>query len=299
MRSKGAAEFLLLSVLFLLAAVVPVQAAPQEATVSDALQAGIIEYEEPEGLVHLAPKFEWTEENRFLLSFRVTNKTNVNVPETEVVLQLSGTGENAAEDVEEFIFEESIHAAPESYPGTAVIAGEGKTLRVLLTDFQPGDEYQFSAEGTAGTEAGVPEVRAFLILRGYGLEHGTESVVEVPERQTVEEEPEVEVTVLLTVQLIENGKEPVPAQYAYIYDDVAEIYTDTVSEQAVRRLHFLPFTGESGTRSVSFPILAAAALSVMLSTFAAMNHFLVRRAVRQNETGKAGQRRGNISKTDC
>ena len=292
MRSKGAAGFLLLSVLFLLAAVVPVQAAPQEATASDALQEEIIEYEEPEGLVHLAPKFEWTEENRFLLSFRVTNRTNVIVPETEVVLQLSGTGEDAAEDAEEFLFEENIHAVPEEYPGTAVIAGEGKTLRVLLTDFQPGAEYQFSAEGTAGTEAGVPEVRAFLILRGYGLEHGTESIVEVPERQAAEEEPEEEVTVLLTVQLIENGKEPVPAQYAYIYDDVAEIYTDTVSEQAVRRLHFLPFTEESGTRSVSFPISAAAALCVMLSTFAAMNHFLVKRAVRQNEAGKAGRRTG-------
>ena len=94
MRSKGAAGFLLLAVLFLLAAVVPVQAAPQEATASDALQEEIIEYEEPEGLVHLAPKFEWTEENRFLLSFRVTNRTNVIVPETEVVLQLSGTGED-------------------------------------------------------------------------------------------------------------------------------------------------------------------------------------------------------------
>ena len=46
MRSKGAAGFLLLSVLFLLAAVVPVQAAPQEATVSDALQVEIIEYAE-------------------------------------------------------------------------------------------------------------------------------------------------------------------------------------------------------------------------------------------------------------
>ena len=310
MRSKGV-KILLLSILFLLAAVIPAQAEPQEemqeaaqegmqeATVSDASLEEIIEYEEPEGLVHLLPNFKWTEENRFLLSFRVINRTNVNVPETEVVLELSGTGENASADTEEFAFEESIHAAPEEYPGTAVIDGEGKTLRVLLTDFQPGAEYQFSVEGTAGAEADVPEVRASLVLRGYGLEHSTESLVEIPERLAAEEEPEEEVTILLIVQLVANGKEPVPAQFAYIYNESAEIYTDSVGEQAARRLHFLPYARESGSRSMSFPALAAAAVCVMLSTFSAMNFFLVKRAVRLNEAGKAGRRRKNISKTDC
>ena len=286
MHSKGAG-ILLLSVLFLLAAALPAQAEPQEASSSDASLEEIIEYEEPEGLIHLLPKFEWTEENGFHLSFRVINRTNVNVPETEVILQLSGTGEEAAADTEALFFEDSIHAEPEEYPGTAVIAGEGKTLRVLLTDFQPGDEYQFSAEGTAGTEAAVPEVRAFLVLRGYGLEHSTESVVEVPERQAAEE-PEEEITVLLTVQLVENGKVSVSAPFVYIYNNSAEIYTDTLSEQVARRLHFLPYASEAGSRSMSFPGLTAAAVCVMLSTFAVMNYFLVKRAVRQNEAGKAG-----------
>ena len=286
MRSKGA-RVLLLSVLFFLAAVLPAQAAPQEATTSDASLEEIVEYEEPEGLVHLLPKFEWTEENGFRLSFRVINRTNVNVPETEVVLQLSGTGENAAADTEEVFFEGSIHAEPEEYTGTAALEGDGKTLRVLLTDFQPGAEYQFSAEGTASPEAAVPEVRAFLVLRGYGLEHSTESVVEVSERQAAEE-PEEEITVLLTVELVKNGKEPVSAQFAYLYNYNEKIYAETVGERVARRLHFLPYAGESGSRSVPFPVLAAAAVCVMLSTFAVMNRFLVKRAVRQNEIGKAG-----------
>ena len=286
MRSKRAG-LLLLSVLFLLTSVVPAQAALQEATTSDASLEEIIEYEEPEGLVHLAPKFEWTEENRFLLNFRVTNRTNVMVPETEVILQLSSAGENTAADKEEFFFEGNIHTEPEEYPGTAVISGEGKMLRVLLTDFQAGAEYQFSAEGVAGTDAAVPEVRAFLVLRGYGLEHRTESAVEVPEREAAEEEQEEEITVLLTVQLVESGKESISAQYAYIYDEYAKICKDTLGERVARRLHFLPYIGEPGTRSMSFPILAAAAVCVMFSTFAVMNHFLVKRAVRQNEAGKA------------
>ena len=89
MHSKGR-YFLFLLLLFILAAAAPVMAAPQEATLSDAPAEDVIEYEEPEGLVHLEPKFEWTGDDRFLLSFRVSNRTDVLIPETEITLQFSG-----------------------------------------------------------------------------------------------------------------------------------------------------------------------------------------------------------------
>ena len=92
MHSKGR-YFLFLLLLFILAAAAPVMAAPQEAASSDAPAEEVIEYEEPEGLVHLEPEFEWTGEDRFLLSFRVSNRTDVLIPETEIIMQFSGEEE--------------------------------------------------------------------------------------------------------------------------------------------------------------------------------------------------------------
>ena len=266
--------------LFLLAASVPVLAAPQDATVSDASVEEVIEYEDPEGLVHLEPKFEWTGEDRFLLSFRVSNRTDVLIPETEMVMQFSGE-----EDAGVF-FDGSIRAEPAEYPGTALFTGGQQVLTVLLTDFQPGDDYRFYAEGSVPKESSLPDIQASLILRGYGLEHSTESQVEVPDRAA--EEPEEEITVLLVVRLLENGKEGVPAQFAYLYNNSSDIYIQGEVEQASRRMHFLPYAGEAGSRGLSFPVLASAAVCVMFSTFALMNHFLVKRAVRLKEAGKAG-----------
>lgn len=272
--------FLFLIFLFLLAASVPVLAAPQDATVSDASVEEVIEYEDPEGLVHLEPKFEWTGEDRFLLSFRVSNRTDVLIPETEMIMQFSGE-----EDAGVF-FDGSIRAEPAEYPGTALFTGGQQVLTVLLTDFQPGDDYSFYAEGSVPKESSLPDIQASLILRGYGLEHSTESQVEVPDRAA--EEPEEEITVLLVVRLLENGKEGVPAQFAYLYNNSSDIYIQGEVEQASRRMHFLPYAGEAGSRGLSFPVLASAAVCVMFSTFALMNHFLVKRAVRLKEAGKAG-----------
>ena len=279
MRNKRK-RFLSLLCLFVLAAAAPVLAAPQDATLSDASAEDVIEYEDPEGLVHLEPKFEWTGEDRFLLSFRVSNRTDVLIPETEMVMQFSGE-----EDAGVF-FDGSIRAEPEEYPGTALLTGGQQVLTVLLTDLQPGDDYRFYAEGSVPKESSLPDIQASLILRGYGLEHSTESRVEVPDRAA--EEPEEEITVLLVVRLLENGKEGVPAQFAYLYKNSSDIYIQGEVEQASRRMHFLPYAGEAGSRSMSFPVLASAAVCVMLSTFALMNHFLVKRAMRLKEAGKAG-----------
>ena len=266
--------------LFLLTAYVPALAAPQNATLSDASAEDVIEYEDPEGLVHLEPKFEWTGEDRFLLSFRVSNRTDVMIPETEMILQFSG------EEAAGASFDGTVRAEPEEYPGT-VLFTEEQSLTVLLKDVQPGEDYLLYAEGTVPKESAIPVIQAFLILRGYGLEHSTESRVEVPDR-AVAEEPEEEITVLLVVRLLENGKKGVPAQYAYIYENRAKIYTNQVGERAARKLHFLPYTGETGSRNMSFPVLAAVTACVMFSTFAVMNHFLVKHALRQNESRKAG-----------
>ena len=279
MRNKRK-RFLSLLCLFVLAAAAPVLAAPQDATLSDASAEDVIEYEDPEGLVHLEPKFEWTGEDRFLLSFRVSNRTDVLIPETEMIMKFSGEeGPGAA-------FDGTIRAEPGEYPGTALFTGGQQILTVLLTDFQPGDDYRFYAEGSVPKECSLPDIQASLILRGYGLEHSTENQVEVPDR-AVEEEPE-EITVLLVVRLLENGKEGVPAKYAYLYNHASDIYIEGEAEQAIRRMHFLPYAGESDSRSTSFPVHAAAAVCVMFSTFALMNRFLVKRAVRQRETGKSG-----------
>ena len=273
MRNKRKG-FLLLLCLFLFAVSVPALAAPQDATVSDASE-DVIEYEDPEGLVHLEPKFEWTGEDRFLLSFRISNRTDVLIPETEVIMEFSGEEDSGVS------FDGTIRAEPEEYPGTVLFTGGQQVLTVLLTDFQPGDDYRFYAEGAVPKESSLPEIQASLILRGYGLEHGTESRVEVPDR-AAEEEPE-EITVLLVVRLLENGREGVPARYAYLYNSTSDIYIDGEVEQVRRRMHFLPYAGEAGSRSMSFPALAAAAACVMFSTFALMNRLLVKRAVRQNE----------------
>ena len=267
--------------LFLLAVSVPALAAPQDATISDASAEEVIEYEDPEGLVHLEPKFEWTGEDRFLLSFRVAIRTDVLIPETEVVMQFSEEEESGVS------FDGTIRAEPEEYPGTALFTGGQQVLTVLLTDLQPGDDYRFYAEGSVPEESSLPEIQASLILRGYGLEHSTESRVEVPDR-AAQEEPEEEITVLLVVRLLENGKEGVPAQYAYLYNSATDIYIEGEAEQANRRMHFLPYAGEAGSRSMSFPVLASAVVCVMFSTFALMNRFLVKRALRQKEAGKAG-----------
>ena len=280
MRNKSKC-FLFLLLLFLLAVSVPALAAPQDATISDASAEEVIEYEDPEGLVHLEPKFEWTGEDRFLLSFRVANRTDVLIPETEVVMQFSEEEESGVS------FDGTIRAEPEEYPGTALFTGGQQVLTVLLTDLQPGDDYRFYAEGSVPEESSLPEIQASLILRGYGLEHSTESRVEVPDR-AAQEEPEEEITVLLVVRLLENGKEGVPAQYAYLYNSATDIYIEGEAEQANRRMHFLPYAGEAGSRSMSFPVLASAVVCVMFSTFALMNRFLVKRAVRQKEAGKAG-----------
>lgn len=274
-------RFKFLLFLFLLTASVPALAAPQNATLSDASAEDVIEYEDPEGLVHLEPKFEWTGEDRFLLSFRVSNRTDVMIPETEMILHFSG------EEAAGASFDGTVRAEPEEYPGTALFTGGQQVLTVLLTDILPGDDYRFYAEGTVPKESSLPDIQASLILRGYGLEHGTESRVEVPDR-AVAEEPEEEITVLLVVRLLENGKKGAPAQFAYIYENSAEIYTNQVAERASRKLHFLPYAGETGSRNMSFPVLAAVTACVMLSTFAVMNHFLVKHAVRQNESRKAG-----------
>ena len=277
MHSKGR-YFLFLLLLFILAAAAPVMAAPQEVTLNDAPAEEVIEYEEPEGLVHLEPEFEWTGEDRFLLSFRVSNRTDVLIPETEIIMQFSGEEEKAS-------FDGTVRTEPEEYPGTALFTGEQQVLTVLLTDLQPGDDYRFYAEGAVPKESSLPDIQASLILRGYGLEHGTESRVEVPDR-AVEEEPE-EMTVLLVVRLLENGKEGVPAQYAYLYNNISDIYIEGEVEQASRRMHFLPFAGDDGSRSMSFPLLAASVACVIFSTFTLLNRFLVKRAVRQRETGKS------------
>lgn len=270
--------FLFLLCLFFLAASVPALAAPQDATVSDASAEEVIEYEEPEGLVHLEPKFEWTGEDRFLLSFRISNRTDVLIPETEVIMQFSEEEDPGAS------FDGTIRAEPEKYPGTALFTGGQKVLTVLFTDLQPGEDYHFYAEGSVPKEGSLPDIQASLILRGYGLVHGTESRVEVPDRAA--EEPE-EITVLLVVRLLENGKEGVPARYAYLYNGTSDIYIEGNAEQASRRMHFLPYAREAGSRGMSFPALAASAVCVMFSTFALMNRFLVKRAVRQRETGKS------------
>ena len=279
MRNKRK-RFLSLLCLFVLAAAAPVLAAPQDATLSDASAEDVIEYEDPEGLVHLEPKFEWTGEDRFLLSFRVSNRTDVLIPETEMIMKFSGEEDLGA------AFDGTIRAEPGEYPGTALFTGGQQILTVLLTDFQPGDEYRFYAEGSVPKEGSLPDIQASLILRGYGLEHSTENQVEVPDR-AVEEEPE-EITVLLVVRLLENGKEGIPAKYAYLYNYASDVYIEGEAEQAIRGMHFLPYAGESGSRSMSFPVHAAAAVCVMFSTFALMNRFLVKRAVRQRETGKSG-----------
>ena len=271
--------FLFLLCFFLLASTVPALAAPQDATVSDASVEEVIEYEDPEGLVHLEPNFEWTGEDRFLLSFRISNRTDVLIPETEVIMRFS------EEEDPGVSFDGTIRAEPEEYPGTALFTGGQQVLTVLLTDLQPGDDYRFYAEGSVPKESSLPDIQASLILRGYGLEHGTESRVEVPDR-AVEEEPE-EMTVLLVVRLLENGKEGVPAQYAYLYNNISDIYIEGEVEQASRRMHFLPFAGDDGSRSMSFPLLAASVACVIFSTFTLLNRFLVKRAVRQRETGKS------------
>ena len=271
--------FLFLLCLFLLAMPVPALAAPQDATVSDASAEEVIEYEDPEGLVHLEPKFEWTGEDRFLLSFRISNQTDVLIPETEVIMQFS------EEEDPGDSFDGTFRAEPEEYSGTALFTEGQQVLTVYLTDLQPGDDYRFYAEGSVPKESSLPDIQASLILRGYGLEHGTESRVEIPDRAA--EEPE-EITVLLVVRLLENGKEGVPARYAYLYNSASDIYIEGKAEQASRRMHFLPYAREAGSRSMSFPALAAAAVCIMFSTFALMNRFLVKRAVRQRETGKSG-----------
>ena len=276
---------------FLLAVCTTAQAEPVAATDSNAELEEVIEYEEPEGLVNLEPKFEWSGEDRFLLSFRVANDTNVLIPETEVVLQLSGT----EEDTESVSFDGSIRAEPENYPGTALFSDGQKVLRVLLTDISPGSEYVFYTEGTAGEAASVPVVQAALILRGYGLEHSTESEVEVPDR-VVEEEPVEEITVLLSVRLLENGKTAVSAPFAYLPEQYSEIYTDNDKEYAKRRMHFLPYTQEEGSRSIPLPTLAFSALAVMMAVYSVLNHILVKRAIIRIEKENSGRALLNIRK---
>ena len=280
MHSKGR-YFLFLLLLFILAAAAPVMAAPQEAASSDAPAEEVIEYEEPEGLVHLEPEFEWTGEDRFLLSFRVSNRTDVLIPETEIIMQFSGEEEKAS-------FDGTVRTEPEEYPGTALFTGEQQVLTVLLTDLQPGDDYRFYAEGAVPKESSLPDIQASLILRGYGLEHSTESRIEVPDR-VAEEEPEEEITVLLVVRLLENGKESIPAHYAYLYNYSSDIYISGEAEQRSRRMHFLPFSGERGDGRAPLPALIVCAAGVMLSSFAVMNHFLVKRALRRRERRSAGR----------
>ncbi len=319
MRAKYR-EFFLLSLLFCLSFALPAAAEPtaetaaetaaaessgeaaaemtgtETAVVTEIMETGepeIIEYEEPQGVVLLDPDFQWREEDpeSFVLDYVLRNESTVEIPETEVVFRFP--------EESGLVFSDGSRELTERITGFSVGAvhrgrAEGQLEEAAeMETAEPEQPQQTGEEQTEAETEFAGELRMTLTLRGYGLEHSTEHVYELPAPE-VEEPVELETTVFLVTRLWEQGKLPVDAEYAYAPVTYHELQTDQGEAPGKRILKYLPRMKEQTENEkqrlwiLLIPLLAA------LMTFTVFNEILVKREIRRAETTFRAPRRKDM-----
>ena len=290
MPSKGAVFASAVLAVLLLSAK-QVSAEPGTATAANAEPADFeetVEYVEPEGQVHLYPAFHWNEEGKFLLSCRLLNRSNADIPEAETEIIFP-------ED-SDLILLEPFRTEPGQPSGIVTLSEDGKSCTLLLKDFRSGAETEFQAEGRWDGEAEEQpkEFRTVLTLRGYGLVHSTEGMCDIPEYP---EEPEE--NFFLSVQLLESGRNRISVPYTDLRNINHELFMQNDANYAKINMQYIPYImaeGDAPGRLRNLAVTLALSFGSMLGSFCLLHRILTDAAVRRDEhpRGKK-QKSGRLS----
>lgn len=188
------------------------------------------------GEIHMLPSFSWNSDRSgdFIFSYRLINRSDMDVPEVEVRLLLPQNG-----------------AEKEIYFRGGREKEKSREYIVRLSELRQGEERKDEVRGhlDVGAEEACGEKSAdfsggdlqlSLILRGHGLEHATYAAYPIPPFE--KPAPLARQVRLLVVNLIRQGKESPAAKFveATVTEEVINrVQASEGSKLQSRRMNFM------------------------------------------------------------